>query len=75
MDIREDIKKEMIEEFREEIRREVIEEFMQQGRREGRMENQQAVILNMLKQKMDTGLIAEVTGMSEEEVKKLKNGS
>ena len=83
MDIREEIRQEIREDWGEEIRQEVREEFMQQGRREfmqqgiqqGRQEKEQAVILNMLKKKLDTGLIAEVTGLSEQEIKKFKNGN
>ena len=63
MDVREDI--------REELREEIIEEIRQKAMQK----NQQAVILNMLKKKMDTGLIAEVTGLSEQEIKKFKNGN
>ena len=83
MDVREDIKEEMREEMREELgealRQEVREEFMQQamqqGMQQGMQKQKQAVILNMLKKKMDTGLIAEVTGLPEQEIKKFKNGN
>ena len=44
------------------------------GLRKGRQEGQQQVILNMLKKKMDISFISEVTGLSEKEIKKLKNG-
>ena len=74
-EIRENFREEIRENFREEIREnfreEIREEFMQQGR----MENQQAVILNMLKEKADIAFISKVTGLPEKEIKKLKNGS
>ena len=50
------------------------EKGMQKGRQEGRQERNR-VILNMLKKEMDISFIAEVTGLSKEEIKKLKNGS
>ncbi|MDE0119118.1 MAG: Rpn family recombination-promoting nuclease/putative transposase [Bdellovibrionales bacterium] len=46
-----------------------------EGRQEGRQEERQQVVLNMLKKKLDISVIAEVTGLSEKEIKKLKNGS
>ena len=45
------------------------------GRREGRQEERQQVVLNMLQEKADIAFIAKVTGLSEKEIKKLKNGS
>ena len=53
----------------------IKEEGRQEGRQAGRQEVIQQVVLNMLKKKLDTSLISEVTGVSEEEVKKLKNGN
>ena len=67
MDIREHIK----EKGRWEGRKEGIKE----GRREGRQERDKEVILNMLKEKADIVFISKVTGLSEKEIKKLKNGS
>ena len=64
-----------IMDIREEIRQDAKEEFMQQGIQQGMQKNQQAVILNMLKEKMDIDLISKVTGLPEEEIKKFKNGS
>ena len=61
--------------FTETITEKARMEGIQQGMQQGRMEQKQAVILNMLKKKLDTSLIAEVTGLSEKEIKKLKNGS
>ena len=59
-----------IERIKEEERWEGLQEGIHKGRQEGR----QAVILNMLKKQLDISLISEVTGLSEEEIKKLKNG-
>ena len=44
-------------------------------REEGRQEERQQVVLNMLENNLDMPLICKVTGLSEEEVKKLKNGN
>ena len=41
----------------------------------GRWEGRQEVVLNMLKEKADISFISKVTGLSEKEIKKLKNGS
>ena len=52
---------------------------LQRGRQEGRQEGMQTglrqVILSMLQKKTDIAFISEVTGLSEEEIKKLQNGS
>ena len=50
------------------------QEGRQEGLQEGRQTERQAVILNMLKEKLDFSVISKVTGLSEEEIKKLKNG-
>ncbi len=56
--------------------REIIKEKGRwEGRQEGRQERDKEVVLNMLKKKLDTSLISEVTGLSEKAIKKLKNGS
>jgi len=52
--------------------REIIKE---KGRQEGRRERDKEVILNMLKEKADIAFISKVTGLSEEEIRKLKSGS
>ena len=49
-------------------------EGQQAGRQEGQQVGRQEVVLNMLKNKMDTQLITKVTGLSEKEINKLKNG-
>ena len=70
-----------IEEGRQEGMERGIEKGIEEGRQEG-MErgiekgiekNQQEVILNMLRKGTDISFISEVTGCSEEEVKKLQN--
>ena len=58
----------------ERIKEENRWEGRQEGLQEGRQTERQAVILNMLKKQLDISLISEVTGLSEEEIKKLKNG-
>ena len=45
------------------------------GLKKGRQEGRQEVVLNMLKKKLDISVISEVTGFSEKEIQKLKNGS
>ena len=51
----------------------LLKEGRQEGLQEGRKEKQKEVILNLLKEKTDISLISKVTGLSEEEIKKLKN--
>ena len=53
----------------------IREEIRQEGRQEGMEKERQAVVLNMLQEKVDMSLICKVTGLAEEEIKKLKNGS
>ncbi len=50
-------------------------EGLQKGRQEGLQKGQQELILKMLKAKVDLSLISKVTGLSEQKLKKLKNGS
>ena len=50
--------------------REYIEE---QGRQKGMQQGVQQVVLNMLKEKAEIAFICKVTGLSEKEVKQLKN--
>ena len=61
--------------IREYLKEKFLWEGRQEGRQEGRMEGRQQVILNMLNEKIDTSVISKVTGLSEKEIKKLKNGS
>ena len=53
----------------------IKEHFKEEGRLEGRKEGRQEVILNMLKEKADIAFISQVTGLSEKEIRKLKNSS
>ena len=52
--------------------REIIKE---KGRWEGRKERNKEIVLNMLKEKAGISFIIKVTGLSEAEVKSLKNES
>jgi len=70
-DVREIIK----EKGRWEGEREGLKKGRREGLREGRRERDKEVILNMLKEKADITFISKVTGLSEEEIKKLKNSS
>ena len=56
-------------------RQEGRQEGLTEGRQEGRTERDKEVILNMLKEKTDINFISKVTGLSVEEIKKLKNGA
>ena len=47
----------------------------QKGIEEGMEKGMQAVALNMLKSGFDTSIIAKMTGLSVDEIKKLKNSS
>ena len=71
MNIREQIR----ENARWEGKQEGRQEGKQEGRLEGLQEGREQVILNMLKEKIDTSVISKVTGLSEKEIKKLKNRS
>ena len=57
------------------IREEIRQKGRMEGRMEGRTERDREVISNMLKKSADMAFISEVTGLSIEEIKKLKNGS
>ena len=50
------------------------EYIKEEGRQEGRQKRDREVVLNMLKKKTDIAFISEVMGLSEEEIKQLKNG-
>ena len=64
---------------KEESRKKGLQEGRQEGREEGRMEGRQErdrqVILNMLKENADMNFISKVTGLSSEEIQKLKKKS
>ena len=61
--------------IREHFKEEGRQEGRQEGMQKGRQEERQQVVLNMLKKKLDAFLISEVTGLSEEEIRKIQNGS
>ena len=77
-------KKEIIMTYAQQLRKESKQEGMQLGRQEGmqlgrqegmqlgRQEGIKEIVKNMLKQACGTELIAQVTGLSEEEINKLK---
>ena len=83
MDIREDIKLEGIKEGiekgikkgRQEGRQEGIERGIEKGRQEGRRNRETEVVLNMLKNQIDVSIISKVTGLSKEEIDKLKDNN
>ncbi len=52
-----------------------LQQGLEKGLQKGRQEAQQELILNMLKAKADLSFISQVTGLSEQELKNLKNGS
>ena len=58
----------------ERARQEGWQEGRQEGWQKGRQEGRQEVVMNMLKNKIDTKLITKVTGLTEKEITKLKNG-
>ena len=49
------------------------ENALAEEREKGQQERNTEVILNMLKEKADLSFISKVTGLSEKEIKKLKN--
>ena len=50
------------------------EYIKEEGRQEERRKRDREVVLNMLENNLDMSLICKVTGLSEEEIKQLKNG-
>ena len=66
-----DAKEEGRQEGREEGMQKGLEKGMQQGMQKGRQERNYEVIVNMLKENVEISVIAKVTGLSEEEIKKL----
>ena len=60
---------------REYIKAEGVQEGWQAGRQEGMQTRDKQIVLNMLKEQADTDFICKVTGLSQEEINKLKNGS
>ena len=53
----------------------VRKEGRQEGMQQGRQDRDREVVLNMLQKGLDISLISEVTGLSPEEIKKLRNGN
>ena len=64
----------LMQDVREIIKEKGHWEGERKGLKKGRQEGRQEVVLNMLKEKADIAFIAKVTGLSEKEIKKLKNG-
>ena len=52
-----------------------LQEGRVEGLQEGRQEERLEMVLNMLKKNAEISFISDVTGLSHEEIKKLKNGS
>ncbi len=50
-----------------------FDEGMEKGMQKGMEKGMQKVALNMMQKKLDISFISEITGLSEEEIKKLKN--
>ena len=67
------IKGEKIMDIRKYIEEKGVQKGLQAGRKAGMVAGKQAVVLNMLKKKMDFSLISEITGLSKEEIEKIKN--
>ena len=65
----------LMQDVREIIKEKGRWEGERKGLKKGRQERNKEVVLNMLKKKTDISFISEVTGLSEKEIKKLKNGS
>jgi len=70
-----DVREIIREKGRFEGMRQGIRKGRQEGLQEGRQERDKEVVLNMLKKKAEISFISEVTGLSEKEIKKLKNGN
>ena len=64
-----------LEEGMQKGRSEGIAKGRKEGREEGRSEGIEEVALNMLKSNFKPSVISEITGLSEKEIKKLKNDS
>ena len=68
----------VLEKLREKWVRDQVTDFKyatQKGMEKGMEKGRRSVALNMLKKQADMAFISEVTGLSVEEIKKLKNGS
>ena len=58
----------------EDSREDGREEGLKEGRKEGLQKGRREVVFNMLQKNLEIPLISEVTGMSEREIRELKNG-
>ena len=67
-----DAKYQAMKKGREEGRQEGLQTGREEGREEGLEKGRQAIALNMLQKKLDISLIAEVTGLTEKEIKNLR---
>ena len=72
---KEESRKKGLQEGRQEGLQEGRQEGREEGRMEGRQERDRQVILNMLKENADMNFISKVTGLSSEEIQKLKKKS
>jgi len=63
------------EHIKEKGRWEGLRKGRQEGIQKGRQEERQQVVLNLLKEKIEVSFISKVTGLTEKEIKKLKNGA
>ena len=61
------------EEGKEEGRKKGLEEGQKEGREQGKKEKQKEIAKKLKEQKMPTKQIAEITGLSEEEVESINN--
>ena len=75
MDIRQEIKEEGIQEGIQKGLKAGRQEGLQKGMQAGMQKGMQAVALNMLKNKFKLSVISEMTGLSEDQINRLKNGS
>ena len=70
-----DVREYMQEKAREEARQEAQREWWQKGQQDGIQQGKQEVALNLLSAGLDLETVSKCTGLSEEEIKKLKNHS
>ncbi len=63
------------DELKAQLKDEVYDKGRKEGMEKGMEREKQAVALNMLREQADMGFICKVTGLSKDEIKKLKNGN
>ena len=61
--------------IREHIEERGREKGWREGQKEGIQKGIRKIVLNMLQERADISFISKMTGLSEEEIKELKNGS